>query len=391
MTNYSAERMTYLNPYYFAGLNQRLAEMKAEGRPLIRLDIGSPDQPPAEHIIQALIESASQPGHHGYQSHRGTEELRLAWMQLYRRLYDIELDSQRELVPLLGSKEGIFHLSMALINPGDVVLVPDPGYITYTRSALFAGAQIYKLPLLAANDYLPDLEAIPPQILKRAKLLWMNYPNNPTAALAAPQFFAQAVEFAHQHKLIVCHDAAYAQITFNGKPAPSILSIPGALDVAMEFNSLSKTYNMAGWRVAAVLGNREALETLFSLKTNLDSGCFRPVMDAAVAALTGEQDWLIGRNQIYRQRRDLITASLQAMSLNAIVPQATIYVWSPIPEGWSSMDFTNQLLEHTGVSLTPGVIFGRYGEGYIRIALTASQKRAQEAMHLMRDWMESWA
>lgn len=385
----TAERMTHLSPFFFARLGQRLAEMRASGRDVIRLDEGSPDLPPAPHIIQALAESAAQPGHHGYQPHRGTPELRQAWTGLYRRLYGLALDPERQVLPLLGSKEGIFHLSLALLEAGDIALVPDPGYVTYTRGALFAGAQIYPMPLLAENDFLPDLDAIPSEVRRRARLLWLNYPNNPTAALATTKFFEKAVVFARQHQILLCHDAAYTQVTFDGNPAPSLLSVPGALEVALEFNTLSKSHNMAGWRVAAALGNYDAVAALFALKSNADSSHFRPVLDAAIAALTGDQDWLLARNEIYRQRCDLIVSNLREMGLDVPLPSASMYVWMPVPDGGNSMDFADRLLDGAGISLTPGVIFGEHGEGYLRLALTATLERTQEAVDRMRDWMDS--
>jgi LL-diaminopimelate aminotransferase len=384
------ERMKQLSPYFFARLSQRLAEMKAQGRDVIRLDEGSPDMPPAAHIIKALNESAIHSDHHGYQSHRGTPDLRQAWVGLYQRLYGINLDPDQHIIPLLGSKEGIFHLSLAMLNPSDIVLVPDPGYITYTRGALFVGADVYRMPLLKENGFLPDLQAIPSEVINKTSLMWLNYPNNPTASLADQSFFDQVIVFAKQNDILVCHDAAYTQVTYNGQPAPSLLSSPGALDVALEFNSLSKSHNMAGWRTAAALGNPDALQALFSLKTNADSSLFRPIIDASIAALEGDQNWIQERNAIYRQRSDLVVASLLQMGIKADLPSASMYVWASVPQGWKSMDFAAQLLEKTGVSLTPGVVFGEYGEGYMRIALTASIERAQVAMDRMGEWMGSW-
>jgi len=384
------ERMKKLSPYFFARLSQRLVEMKIQGRDVIRLDEGSPDMPPAAHIIKALSESANQSDHHGYQSHLGTPALRQSWIDQYRRLYGLDLDPDRNIIPLLGSKEGIFHLSLAMLDPGDIVLVPDPGYITYTRGALFIGADIYRMPLLKENNFLPDLQAIPSEVINKASLLWLNYPNNPTASLADQSFFDQVIAFSKQYDILVCHDAAYTQVTYDGQPAPSILSSPGALDVAIEFNSLSKSHNMAGWRTAAVLGNATALQAIFSLKTNADSSHFRPIIDASIAALDGDQDWIQERNAIYRQRSDLVVASLRQMGVKADLPSASMYVWASVPQGWKSMDFATQLLEQTGVSLTPGIVFGDYGEGYVRIALTASIERAREAMDRMGEWMTSW-
>lgn len=375
-----ATRMQHLTPHFFAALGPRLAAMQAAGIDVIKLDEGSPDLPPAAHIIEALACAAARPDRHGYQSHKGPLALRLAWAEMYARVYGVMLDPEREIVPLLGSKEGIFHLMAALIEPGDIVLAPDPGYVTYTRGALFSGGEAYPMPLLPERDYLPDLEAIPGEVLARAKILWLNYPNNPTAALATPAFFAQAVAFARRHNLLLCHDAAYAQVTFNGAAAASLLQAPGAKDVAIEFNTLSKSHNMAGWRVGAAVGNPEVLRILFTLKTNLDSSHFLPVLEAAVAAMRGDQVWLEERNAVYRRRRDAVLAGLHALGLAARPPQGSLYVWSPIPAGWSAAGFTTVLLEEAHVSLTPGSFFGQHGEGYVRIALTEPLERIELAM-----------
>jgi LL-diaminopimelate aminotransferase len=376
----SSNRMRSLAPHFFAGLNARIQELRAAGHDVIRLDVGSPDLPPAPPIIEALVHSAALPDRHGYQPHRGPGALRAAWAEMYARLYHLEIDPETEIVPLLGSKEGVFNLVMACIDPGDIVLIPDPGYVTYTRATLFAGADPYYLPLLPEPGYLPDLGAIPPEILRRARMLWLNYPNNPTAATATLEFFTEAIALGQQHDLLVCHDAAYTQVTYDGYQAPSILQAPGAKSVAVEFNTLSKSHNMAGWRVGAAIGQVQALRSLYTLKTNLDSGHFLPIMEAATAALSGDQGWLPERNAIYQHRRDVVIRALHALGLAARVPRASLYVWSPIPEGWSSMDFAAELLEKAHVSLTPGTVFGACGEGFVRISLTAPEERLEEAM-----------
>jgi LL-diaminopimelate aminotransferase len=366
--------------HFFAGLNVRLAAMQSEGSDIIRLDEGSPDLPPAPHIIDALARAARRPDVHSYQPHRGHAELRPAWAEMYQRVYGVTVDPEREVLPLLGSKEGIFHLPLAFIDPGDVVLVPDPGYITYTRGARLAGGELYLLPLQPENGYLPDFQAIPSEIVRRAKLLWLNYPNNPTAATASLDFFADAVDFARQHQLLLCHDAAYAQVTYDGYRAPSPLEVPGAKEVCVEFNTLSKSYNMAGWRVAALIGNPAALRAMYTLKTNVDSGHFRPVMEAAVAAMTGDQAWLQPRNDTYRQRRDMVLQALGRLGWQAAPTKASLYVWFAIPVGQISAEFAARILEQAHVSLTPGSVFGSGGEGYIRLSLTAPTDRVEEAM-----------
>jgi LL-diaminopimelate aminotransferase len=384
-----ADRTSVLAPHYFATLSARLAAMQAAGVDVIRLDEGSPDLPPSPHIIQSLVESANRADTHSYQPHRGPSSLRLAWADMYRRLYHMELDPEREIVPLLGSKEGIFHLLQATINPDELTLVPDPGYITYTRGTLFAGGKVAYFPLLEERDYLPDLSAISPSLAERARMIWLNYPNNPTGGCANLDFFAQAVEFARRHRLLLCHDAAYTQVTYDGYQAPSLMQVPGAKEVAIEFNTLSKSHNMAGWRVGAAVGNADVLRTLFTLKTNADSSHFLPVLQAAVTAMNGDQSWLAERNDIYRQRRDVILEALHRLGLDARTPKGSLYVWSRIPLRFTSDQFVEQLLERGQVSLTPGSFFGQNGEGYVRISITAPIDRISDAMERLTRFCNS--
>jgi len=384
----TSARMAKINPLFFAGLETKIAKMKAECRDVIRLDVGSPDLPPAEFIIDALSESARLPESHGYQSHKGPLALREAWAEMYERVYQVDLNPETEILPLLGSKEGIFHLIQAYVQPGDAVLEPDPCYITYDRGTIYAGGDIVKLPLTAESNYLPVFETLSPEILRRAKVLWLNYPNNPTTAVASRAFFEKAVAFAHRNNLLLCHDAAYTQVTFDVVNTPSILEIRGAKEIAVEFNSLSKSHNMAGWRSGALVGNPEVVSELYRLKTNVDSGHFLPVSDASIEALTGDQSWIRARNEIYRQRRDVVLSFLHEMELAADRPRATIYIWSPIPEGLSSADFVRSALDETGVSMTPGTVFGLNGEGYVRISLTVSSDRLRTAMERLKGWIQ---
>jgi LL-diaminopimelate aminotransferase len=380
----SADRVGNLPPYVFARLGQRIGELTARGKDVIRLDIGSPDLPPPDFVIEAMYRSAKDPSHHGYGGYYGTPELRRAMASYYERRFGIALDPERQVVPLIGSKEGIANVALAFVDPGQTVLVPDPGYPTYTLGTLLAGGVPYRLPLRAENQFLPDLEAIPPDVAHSARILWLNYPNNPTGSIAPLEFFEQVVEFARHNDLLVCHDNPYCDVTFDGYVAPSLLQVPGALDVALEFNSLSKTYNMAGWRVGMAVGNARAAEALARTKTNIDSGIFRPIQDAAVLTLTGDQTWLEERNEIYRHRRDLILAALQAIGIEAAKPVASLYIWARIPPGNSSVAFASELLEEVGVSVTPGAAFGSHGEGYVRISLGMSTDRIQEAMERLR-------
>ncbi len=383
-----AARMAHLSPHFFAALSARLQALQAEGRDIIRLDEGAPDLPPASHILEALYRSAARPDAHSYQPHRGPRALREAWAGLYRREYGVELSPEDEIIPLLGSKEGIFHLSLALVEPGDIVLVPDPGYVTYTRGALIAGGQVFTMPLLPEHNDLPDLEAIPAEVLQHTKIMWLNYPNNPTAAVANLEFFSRAVELAHQYGFLLCHDGAYMQVAFDGERPPSLLQAPGAKDVAVEFNTLSKSYNMAGWRTGALLGNAQVARALYTLKTNADSSHFLPIFEASIAALNGDQSWLIERNEIYRQRRDVVVEGLQRMGLSVRIPRASLYVWSPIPPGWKCVDFVSAALEQAGVSLTPGTVFGAGGGGHVRISITAPLERVRQAMQRLEAWLK---
>ena len=382
-----ARRMEVLAPHFFATLSAQINAMTTAGMDVIRLDEGAPDLPPAKHIIEALEHSAEKPDRHSYQPHRGNANLRQAWADMYRRVYGVDVDPEKEVLPLLGSKEGIFHLAQIYIEAGDRVLIPDPGYISYTRGTLFAGGEPYYFALQPDKGYLPDFGAIPGDVLRRAKLLWLNYPNNPTGAVASAEFFTEAVEFARTHHLLLCHDAAYTQVTYHGEPSLSVLAPPGAKEVAVEFNTLSKSHNMAGWRVGALVGNPEVIRQLFVLKTNADSSHFLPVMEAAAAAMQSDQHWLVERNEIYRRRRDIVLETLQRLGLSAQTPRASFYVWSSIPPGWSSVDFVSALLKEAQVSLTPGVLFGQNGEGYVRISITAPAERITQAMQRLENWI----
>lgn len=374
---------------YFASLIASVLELQASGADVIRLDIGSPDLPPARHIIKSLTQSAGRPDTHGYQSHRGPADLREAWAEMYQRVHGVNIHPDY-IQPLLGSKEGVFHLSLAVLNPGDVVLVPDPGYMTYTQGARFAGAETFSLPLIPEAGYLPDLTAIPQKIRQRAKILWLNYPNNPTAAVAPLEFFTEAVAFCRQHQILLCHDAAYTQVTFEGTEAPSVLQVPGSEEVCIEFNTLSKSHNMAGWRVGAAVGNPEALAALLKLKSHADSGHFKPIQEAAAAALLGDQHWVGERNAVYQERRDVVVSALREIGISLRKPLASLYVWSPIPEGWeSSLIFAMALLEEVHVSLAPGMIFGPGGEGFVRISLVQPAERLAEAMERIRDMLHA--
>jgi len=382
-----AQRIANLPPYPFATLSRRIRQLQAQGMDVIRMDMGSPDLPPADFILRALASSAHDPAHHGYAGFTGIPAFRQAVADYYQRRFGVELDPEREILSLIGSKEGIAHVAWAFVNPGDLVLVSDPGYPTYSLGTLMAGGEIYPVPLQAENHWLPDLASIPTDVADRAVLFWVSYPHNPTGAIAPLDFFKELVAFAQAHDILLCHDAPYCDVTFDGYAAPSLLQVEGAKEVALEFNSLSKTYNMAGWRVAMAVGNAQAIEALALVKSNVDSGIFRPIQDAAVAALTGDQSWIAERNAIYQKRRDLVWETLNEIGMEAEKPRATLYLWARVPEGYTSEGFCTALLETQGVSFGPGSFWGQQGEGYVRISIVQPQERIEEAMDRLRKFM----
>lgn len=384
-----AERLLNAPPYPFARWATHVEAARRQGIDVIRLDIGNPDMPPPEEVVEALCQSARQPDHHGYPGYRGLPALREAIAGYYERRFGVPLNPDTQIVPLIGSKEGIVNVALACLDPGDLALAPDPGYAPYATGAALAGAEVYTFPLLAERGFLPHFDAIPPDVAGRAVLMWLNYPNNPTGATAGPEFFAQAVDFARRHSLLLCHDAPYCDVTYDGYVAPSLLQVDGASEVAIEFNSLSKTFNMAGWRVGMAVGNSDALAALAQVKSNVDSGLFRPLQEAAIRALSIAPEWLSARNAVYRERLEIILEGLDAVGMEASRPHATLYAWARIPEpvagqappGWtSSEEFTLALLAQTGVAVTPGPFFGPAGEGYVRLSVTAPTERIREAM-----------
>lgn len=384
-----ANRIADSKPYYFATLNQKINEMRKSGRDVIRMDMGSPDLPPAAFIIDVLNKSAQDPTHHGYAQIGGSVNFKEAIAAYYRKRHEVDLDPCSEVLTLLGSKEGLFNLSQVLLNPGDIALVPDPGYPVYSSSARIAGAEVHFFPLLKQNRFLPDLQGIPAEILTRAKILWLNYPNNPTGAVAPLEFYQRVVEFARQHHLLVANDAPYMDICFDGYRAPSILEVDGAKEVAIEFNSLSKTYNMGGWRLGMAVGNAQVISFLHTYKSQTDSSHFTAIMDAGAAALTGPQEWLGERNAIYRERRNLVVDALRQTGFQVDTPPATIYVWAELPDdAGDSTTWCARLLEETGVSFTPGVVYGPTGEGFVRISLGTPTEKVREAMQRVKTW--SW-
>lgn len=380
-----AHRLGSLPVYFFATLDARIKALTKQGVDVIKLDIGSPDGPPPQAIIDALARAANTPTNHGYAGYAGTPRLRQAMVDYYAQRYGVALDVATEVLPLIGSKEGIANMALAWLDPGDLVLAPDPGYPAYRMSALMVGGQVYDMPLREENAFLPDLAAIPAAVADRARLMWLNYPGNPTAAIAPMAFLEEAVAFCRRHDILLCHDAPYADVGYDGYRAPSLLAVPGAKEVAVEFNSLSKSHNLAGWRVGMAVGNAVALKALLQVKSNIDSGIFLAIQDAAAAALTGDQTWIVERNREYQRRRDMLYEMLvQDWRVSVARPAASLYLWPHVPDGYTSTDFTEKVLQEAGVSLTPGVAFGQHGEGYLRISVGQTTERVAAAIERMR-------
>lgn len=379
-----AQRLQSLSLNYFSSLTDQINQLESAGQSVIRMDIGSPDLPPPAAVVSQLQISVSNPTVHGYQSHRGLLSLREAWAAHYQNHHNVLLDAEEEILPLLGSKEGIFHLSLALIDPGDQVLIPDPGYQTYSMGTRFSGGIPRYVSCASGEDFLSSLLQIPTSELKRAKLLWANFPHNPTGATINQNQAIRLLKVCRENEIILCHDAAYTQVTYQGYRAPSLLEAAEEQDPVVEFNSLSKSHNMAGWRLGVLVGNPSILEKLYTFKTHADSGHFYPVMRAGTTALQANSDWLTARNNQYQKRRDLAVSVLQSLDLDIETPRGAIYLWVPVPAGWKSMEFANKLLERYLVALTPGTVFGSLGEGYLRLSLTSPDDQLREGLDRIR-------
>ncbi len=373
-----------LPPYHFAGAKKKIAERKAAGVDVISLSMGDPDLPAPQPVIDRLCMALQDPENHRYPEYFGMRALHEAFAAWFQRRFGVQLTPERDILPLLGSKEGLAYVGTAVLNAGDISLLPDPYYTVYLTASTTVGAVPYLLPLREQNGYLPDLDSIPAHVLAKARLLWLNYPNNPTAACADRAFFERAVEFAHRHNLAIIHDMAYAEVYFDDYRPMSILQIPGASEVAVELHSLSKTYNMAGFRVGMLVGNPDLVNAVGRLKSNIDSGMFRPIQYAAIEALNLPASWLEERNAIYRRRRDLLVEGCNEIGMRAQKTTAGLYIWAATPKGYSARDFTNWLFDTTGVFLTPGTNFGDAGEGYVRISMTAPEERIATALKRMK-------
>lgn len=381
-----AKRLDQIPPYLFVEISHKIAEKKARGERVISFAIGDPDLPTPGHIIERLCQTAHDPANHRYPETDGLPELRRAIAGWYQRRFGLTFDPDKEVLPLIGSKEGIVHIALCFIDPGDVALVPDPCYPPFRMGTVFAGGEPYFMPLTEENNFLPDLEAIPKDILRRAKLLWINYPNNPTAAVADLRFFERVVKFAREHDLVVCHDAPYTEVAFDGYHAPSFMQVPGAREVGMEFHSWSKTYNMTGWRIGMAVGNAQIINALMRVKSNIDSGIPQAIQLAAITALDGPQDCIAEHNRIYQRRRDRLLEVLQQLGLKARPPQASLYIWAKVPPGYTSASLATELLEKTSVVVTPGLGYGPAGEGFVRFSLTLSDEDLEEGLVRLSRW-----
>ena len=384
-----ARRLDAVPPYLFAELERKIAQKRSEGVDVISLGIGDPDLPTPPVVVEALTEAARDPHTHQYPTNHGSGELRAAAAGFYRDRFGVELDPASEIVPALGGKEAVGHIAMALLDPGDICLSPDPGYPPYTSGPLFAGAEVRYLPLRAEHGFLPDLDTIPADVLARANLLFLDYPNNPTGAVVAPGYFERVVELARANDLVVVHDNAYSELCFDGYRAPSFLETPGAKDVGVEIFSLSKGWNMTGWRSGLVAGNPEVVERYRQLKTNLDSGMFEAVQHATAVALTAARDFPREMSAVYERRRDLLAEALTSIGLEVDPPQATPYFWVRVPEGHDSASFTELVLEQAGVVISPGPSFGPSGEGFVRLSLTVPDTRLDEAARRIESSLRS--
>jgi LL-diaminopimelate aminotransferase len=380
-----SKRLEAMPPYMFQELERRIAEKRAAGIDVISLGIGDPDEPTYAHIVEAMREAVGDRSNHQYPSNRGREEFRKAFAEFYDRRFGVEIDPGSEVIPAIGAKECIYNLCFAFLDPGGVALASDPGYPVYTGGPILAGATPELLPLVPELGFAPDLGAVPADVAARARLMFLNYPNNPTGAVVPDGFFESVVSFAREHDILVVHDNAYSETTYDGYVAPSFLATPGAREVGVEVFSLSKGFNMTGWRCAAILGNAEAVQAYWRLKTNVDSGLFEAVQMAGVAALQGPAGPLREMNETYVRRRDLVVAALREIGVEVSAPKGTIYVWAPVPPSHTSTSFAELVLEEAAVVVSPGSMYGPSGEGFFRIALTAPDDRIEEAVERMRE------
>ena len=381
-----AKRVQQLPPYLFVGISRIIAAKRAQGIDVVDFGIGDPDIPTPEPVLDALKSGSDTPANHRYPESEGLPEFRQAVTDWYGRRFGVELDPATEAINLIGAKEGIGHAALCFIDPGDIALVPDPAYPVYSIGTMFAGGESHYVPLLEKNAWLVDFQEISTEAAIKAKVLWLNYPNNPTGAVASVRFFQEAVEFAREFDLYLLHDACYTEVTYDGYVAPSILQVEGARDMSMEFHSLSKTANMTGWRVGMAVGNSEMVNALMRVKSNLDSGLSQAIQEMGIAALDLPEEWIAANNAIYRQRRDKLVGGLQAIGLDPNTPDAGLYIWSPTPPGYTSAEFAELLLNELDMVVTPGTGYGPSGEGFIRLSLTTPDEKVDEGLRRLSGW-----
>jgi len=387
---YLSQRIERLEPYLFVEINKKIAEKKARGEEVISFGIGDPDIPTPPHIIDKLCEAAKDPLNHRYPETEGLPALRQAMAAWYQKRFGVTLDPGSEVLPLIGSKEGIGHISFCLIDTGDVALVPDPAYPVYAVSTRLAGGEPYYLPLKEENSFLPDFDLVPSEVLSRTKVLWLNYPNNPTGAVAGKEFFQRVVEFAKRHDIAVCHDGPYSEVAYDGYKPISFLQTEGACEVGVEFHSLSKSYNMTGWRIGMAVGNAKMIDALKRFKSNLDSGIPQAIQYAAIEALNGSRDAIEAHNQIYQRRRNLLVDVLTDIGCTVSKPQASLYIWAKVPPGYTSLEFSTDLLEQVGVLVIPGTGYGPSGEGYVRLSLTLADAALVKALSKLASFQDRY-
>ena len=381
-----SSRLDKLSPYPFVEISRIIAEKRAAGVDVVTFGIGDPDIPTPSPIIERLLRASQDPPNHRYPETDGLPELRRAIASWYEKRFSVQLDPDTEVLPLIGAKEGIGHVAFCFLDPGDLALVPDPAYPVYGVGTMFAGAESHIMPLYEKNGWLPELDAIPNEVARSAKVMWLNYPNNPTSAVATAEDLAGVTAYCREHDIALLHDAAYSEVGYQGYRAASSMQVEGAKEVGIEFHSLSKTYNMTGWRIGMAVGNADMIKALFQIKANLDSGIPQAVQEMAMEALTGSQDCVDDNVAIYQRRRDRVVTALSSMGLEVAVPQASLYVWAPVPEGYTSAEFAARLLEDTDIVVTPGSSYGKYGEGYIRLSLTTPDEQVEKGCQRLESW-----
>ena len=381
-----SDRLGKLAPYPFVEISRIIAAKRAAGADVVTFGIGDPDIPTPQPIIDRLLSASQYPPNHRYPETDGLPAMRRAIAEWYDNRFGVKLDPDTEVLPLIGAKEGIGHAAFCFLDPGDIALIPDPAYPVYGDGTMFAGAESYIMPLYERNGWLPELDAIPADAAQAAKVMWLNYPNNPTSAVATEEDFVSAISFCRENDIALLHDAAYSEVGYDGYQAGSFLQVDGSKDIGIEFHSLSKTYNMTGWRIGMAVGNADMIKALFQIKANLDSGVPQAVQEMAMEALTGPQDCVGDNVEIYQRRRDRVVSAVRSLGMEVAVPRASLYIWARVPEGYTSAELAQMLLEELDVVVTPGSSYGRYGEGYIRLSLTTPDEQVEKGCQRLESW-----